>query len=236
MVQIDAGHFSRDASIELSEALAKPASYKLMYFQMLSNGATGRDLLAFGGVEWSSVAPAVRFRFVSSDDKGSDNIFTRFPFSSASFVNEYRCSICYFVGLECRERTDPIPPHASPLCHRRERQGNLPSSLLHSRFAMSVPNARSHSQIAYSFNKSNNCFLLDRNSRRDGCHRALSRQEVRSSGLERIRRECHQDAPLFQRSCPKCVCWCCYLERPRGQGWWVRFLYHRHTPHLDRSP
>ncbi|KAF9287028.1 hypothetical protein BGZ88_008776 [Linnemannia elongata] len=58
MVQIDAGHFSRDASVELSETLAKPVSYKLMYFPMLSNGATGRDLLAYGGVEWSSVAPA----------------------------------------------------------------------------------------------------------------------------------------------------------------------------------
>lgn len=61
MVQIDAGHFSRDASVELSETLAKPVSYKLMYFPMLSNGATGRDLLAYGGVEWSSVAPAVSF-------------------------------------------------------------------------------------------------------------------------------------------------------------------------------
>lgn len=59
MVQIDAGHFSRDASVELSEALAKPVSYKLMYFPMLSNGATGRDLLAYGGVEWSAIAPAV---------------------------------------------------------------------------------------------------------------------------------------------------------------------------------
>ncbi|KAF8942295.1 hypothetical protein BGZ47_006641 [Haplosporangium gracile] len=58
MVQIDAGHFSRDASVELSEALAKPASYKLMYFSILANGATGRDLLTYGGVKWTSIAPA----------------------------------------------------------------------------------------------------------------------------------------------------------------------------------
>ncbi|KAF9137907.1 hypothetical protein BG015_002561 [Linnemannia schmuckeri] len=58
MVQIDAGHFSRDASVELSEALAKPASFKLMYFPILANGATGRDLLAYGGVEWSPISPA----------------------------------------------------------------------------------------------------------------------------------------------------------------------------------
>ncbi|KAF9128358.1 hypothetical protein BGW39_005138 [Mortierella sp. 14UC] len=58
MVQIDAGHFSRDASAELSAALAKPASFKLMYFAMLSNGATARDLLVYGGAEWTPIAPA----------------------------------------------------------------------------------------------------------------------------------------------------------------------------------
>ncbi|KAF9146112.1 hypothetical protein BG015_011696 [Linnemannia schmuckeri] len=58
MAHIDASHFSRDASVELSEALAKPASYKLLYFPVLSNGATGRDLLAYGGIEWAHAAPA----------------------------------------------------------------------------------------------------------------------------------------------------------------------------------
>ncbi|KAG9066594.1 hypothetical protein KI688_012502 [Linnemannia hyalina] len=58
MAHIDASHYSRDASVELSEALAKPASYRLLYFPVLSNGATGRDLLACGGVNWSHAAPA----------------------------------------------------------------------------------------------------------------------------------------------------------------------------------
>lgn len=76
MVQIDASHFSRDASVELSEALAKPVSYKLMYFRILGNGSTGRDLLAYGGVEWSAIAPAVRCLFVNSDAKGKDILLT----------------------------------------------------------------------------------------------------------------------------------------------------------------
>ncbi|KAF9899574.1 hypothetical protein EC991_008611 [Linnemannia zychae] len=58
MVQINAGHFSRDASAELSDALAKPASFKVMYFPILANGATARDLLAYGGVEWTPASPA----------------------------------------------------------------------------------------------------------------------------------------------------------------------------------
>ncbi|KAG0370149.1 hypothetical protein BGX24_002114 [Mortierella sp. AD032] len=58
MVQTEAGHFSRDASAELSEALARPASFKLKYFPILANGATARDLLSYGGVEWTPVAPA----------------------------------------------------------------------------------------------------------------------------------------------------------------------------------
>ncbi|KAF9541406.1 hypothetical protein EC957_003082 [Mortierella hygrophila] len=58
MAHIDASHFSRDASVELSEALAKPASYRLLYFLVLSNGATGCGLLACGGVNWSHAVPA----------------------------------------------------------------------------------------------------------------------------------------------------------------------------------
>ncbi|KAG0215444.1 hypothetical protein BGX33_001185 [Mortierella sp. NVP41] len=57
MVHIDSTHFALDASNELAEALAKPASFKLKYFPMLSNGATSRDLLAYGGVEWESLFP-----------------------------------------------------------------------------------------------------------------------------------------------------------------------------------
>ncbi|KAF9107856.1 hypothetical protein BGX29_004460 [Mortierella sp. GBA35] len=58
MVQIDSMHFNRDAAVELSETMTKPASFKLKYFPILANGATGRDILAYGGAKWECLFPA----------------------------------------------------------------------------------------------------------------------------------------------------------------------------------
>ncbi|KAF9933091.1 hypothetical protein FBU30_006592 [Linnemannia zychae] len=58
MVQLDCSHFPRENTNELSEALAKPASFKAMYFSIQSNGATTRDLLAYGDVEWTALSPS----------------------------------------------------------------------------------------------------------------------------------------------------------------------------------
>ncbi|KAF9207491.1 hypothetical protein BGZ49_000306 [Haplosporangium sp. Z 27] len=57
MIQPDATHFLRESSSELSAALSKPESFKLLYMPINANGATSRDILAYGQAKWENLAP-----------------------------------------------------------------------------------------------------------------------------------------------------------------------------------
>ncbi|KAG0344607.1 hypothetical protein BG004_004329 [Podila humilis] len=56
-VPINAAHFVKAPSSELSETMANPASFKILYFPMMGAGATSRDLLAYSGFEYESIYP-----------------------------------------------------------------------------------------------------------------------------------------------------------------------------------
>ncbi|KAF9361802.1 hypothetical protein BGX26_011797 [Mortierella sp. AD094] len=57
MIQPDATHFSRESTRELSVALNKPESFKLMYWPINAVGATSREILVYGQAKWENLAP-----------------------------------------------------------------------------------------------------------------------------------------------------------------------------------
>ncbi|KAF9083431.1 hypothetical protein BGX27_004135 [Mortierella sp. AM989] len=57
MVQLDATHFSRDSTSELSAALNKPESFKFLYWPFNAVASTSREILEFGQAKWENLAP-----------------------------------------------------------------------------------------------------------------------------------------------------------------------------------
>ncbi|KAK3823560.1 MAG: hypothetical protein J3Q66DRAFT_332198, partial [Benniella sp.] len=51
-------HFVRGNTKEISDSLSKPATYKVLYWPIAANGATTRDLLELGGVQWEDLSPS----------------------------------------------------------------------------------------------------------------------------------------------------------------------------------
>ncbi|KAI9241095.1 hypothetical protein MVEG_01429 [Podila verticillata NRRL 6337] len=58
MAAIDAAHYVQAPSSELSETMASPASFKLLYFQINGLAGTSRDIMAYGDAEWESIFPS----------------------------------------------------------------------------------------------------------------------------------------------------------------------------------
>ncbi|KAF9384907.1 Glutathione S-transferase S1 [Podila verticillata] len=54
---LDAAHYVQAPSSELSETMASPASFKLLYFPIVGLGGTSRDILAYAGAEFESIFP-----------------------------------------------------------------------------------------------------------------------------------------------------------------------------------
>lgn len=62
---LDAAHYVQAPSSELSETMASPASFKLLYFPIVGLGGTSRDILAYAGAEFESIFPGVSLRDLS---------------------------------------------------------------------------------------------------------------------------------------------------------------------------
>ncbi|KAG0096828.1 hypothetical protein BGZ93_003939 [Podila epicladia] len=54
---INCAHFVHQNTKDLAEAMASPASFKLLYFPLLGRGSTSRDILAYGGADFESIHP-----------------------------------------------------------------------------------------------------------------------------------------------------------------------------------
>ncbi|KAG0347598.1 hypothetical protein BG005_011997 [Podila minutissima] len=54
---INCGHFVHQNTKSLAEAMAAPASFKLLYFPLLGLAATTRDILAFAGADYENIHP-----------------------------------------------------------------------------------------------------------------------------------------------------------------------------------
>ncbi|KAG0013665.1 hypothetical protein BGZ82_002066 [Podila clonocystis] len=52
---INCGHFVHHNTKDLAEAMASPASFKLLYFPLLGLAATTRDILAFAGADYENI-------------------------------------------------------------------------------------------------------------------------------------------------------------------------------------
>ncbi|KAF9572268.1 hypothetical protein EC968_010059 [Mortierella alpina] len=57
MVLPNAKHFQRENTEELSASLAKPSSFKLLYWPLNAAAGTSRDLLEYGGAKWENLPP-----------------------------------------------------------------------------------------------------------------------------------------------------------------------------------
>ncbi|KAG0029011.1 hypothetical protein BGZ81_004203 [Podila clonocystis] len=62
----NAAHYIQAPSSELSETMASPASFKLLYFPILGLAGTSRDILSYAGAEFESIFPGNW-----GDDKGN---------------------------------------------------------------------------------------------------------------------------------------------------------------------
>ncbi|KAF9207284.1 hypothetical protein BGZ59_011255 [Podila verticillata] len=54
---INCPHFVHHNTKDLAEAMASPASFKLLYFPLMGRGSTSRDLLSYGGADFESIHP-----------------------------------------------------------------------------------------------------------------------------------------------------------------------------------
>ncbi|KAF9289218.1 hypothetical protein BGZ68_009817 [Mortierella alpina] len=57
MVLPNAKHFQRENTEQLSASLAKPSSYKLLYWGMLGVAGASRDMLEYAGAKWENLKP-----------------------------------------------------------------------------------------------------------------------------------------------------------------------------------
>ncbi|KAF9968873.1 hypothetical protein BGZ70_000017 [Mortierella alpina] len=58
MVLPNAKHFERENTEQLSASLAKPSSFRLLYWPINAVAATSRDMLEYAGAKWENLAPA----------------------------------------------------------------------------------------------------------------------------------------------------------------------------------
>ncbi|KAG0363539.1 hypothetical protein BGZ54_008119 [Gamsiella multidivaricata] len=56
MAQLQAAHFSRASTSKLAASLAKPASFKLLYWPINALGTTSREMLEYGGAKWENLS------------------------------------------------------------------------------------------------------------------------------------------------------------------------------------
>ena len=71
-------HFVRGNTKEISDSLSKPATYKVLYWPIAANGATTRDLLELGGVQWEDLSPS----FTVSVERGLHSFLPRIDLGS----------------------------------------------------------------------------------------------------------------------------------------------------------
>ncbi|KAF9289217.1 Glutathione S-transferase S1 [Mortierella alpina] len=55
MILPNAKHFERENTEQLSASLAKPASYKLLYWNVFGVAGSSRDMLEYGGAKWENL-------------------------------------------------------------------------------------------------------------------------------------------------------------------------------------
>ncbi|KAI7832652.1 hypothetical protein BC939DRAFT_472248 [Gamsiella multidivaricata] len=71
MAQLQAAHFSRASTSKLAASLAKPASFKLLYWPINALGTTSREMLEYGGAKWENLSQ-------SPDNWGQERLQTPF--------------------------------------------------------------------------------------------------------------------------------------------------------------
>lgn len=67
----NAARYVQAPSSELSETMASPASFKLLYFPILGLAGTSRDILSYAGAEFESIFPGVSPQYFVLKKTGS---------------------------------------------------------------------------------------------------------------------------------------------------------------------